>query len=154
MDNMRFGSYEQNNPKEDVQKIKPKRNFVRKMMYGVIFLCVLVIISFLVFYIKTSNSSILNKINGNTSYSALFLSNGQVYFGKIVSKDSSEIIVKDVFYLQSNNNSGVGGFVLLKLSNELHGPEDSMFINKDHILFYENLREDSKVVESIKNFKN
>ena len=154
MDNMRFGSYEQNNPKEDVQKIKPKRNFVRKMMYGVIFLCVLAIISFLVFYIKTSNSSILNKINGNTSYSALFLSNGQVYFGKIVSKDSSEIVVKDVFYLQSNNNSGVGGFVLLKLSNELHGPEDSMFINKDHILFYENLREDSKVVESIKNFKN
>ncbi len=96
----------------------------------------------------------------NGVYSAVFLSNGQVYFGKIKENNSKEIILDNVFYLQSNNQSAVSGqsiqgsqFTLVKLGNELHGPTDELFINKQNVLFYEYLRSDSQVVQSIKNYK-
>ncbi|OGJ01293.1 hypothetical protein A3G98_01560 [Candidatus Nomurabacteria bacterium RIFCSPLOWO2_12_FULL_37_8] len=93
-------------------------------------------------------------------YSAVFLSNGQVYFGKIEENNSKEIILNNVFYLQNSDNSGTAGqsiqgskFTLIKLGNELHGPTDELFINKQNVLFYEYLRTDSQVVQSIKNYK-
>lgn len=94
------------------------------------------------------------------TYSAVFLSNGQVYFGKIKENNSKEIILDDVFYLQSNNQGPISDqpiqssqFTLIKLGNELHGPTDELFINKQNVLFYEHLRSDSHVVKSIKNYK-
>src|SRR3989338_4119876 len=44
--------------------------------------------------------------------------------------------------------------VLIKFGTELHGPEDRMVINRDHILFWEDLKPDSTVVRSITNYKN
>jgi hypothetical protein len=41
---------------------------------------------------------------------------------------------------------------LVKLGNELHGPEDAMRINRDHILFVEDLKADSQVVTAIADF--
>ncbi len=95
----------------------------------------------------------------NDSYSAVFLSNGQVYFGKIEDNNNQEIILNNVFYLQSGSAGPVGEsiqgsqFTLIKLGNELHGPTDELFINKQNVLFYEYLRDDSQVVQSIKNYK-
>ena len=41
---------------------------------------------------------------------------------------------------------------LVKLGNELHGPEDAMYINMDHVLFTEELKEDSRVVDAVKRY--
>jgi len=38
---------------------------------------------------------------------------------------------------------------LVKLGNELHGPEDQMSVNRDQILFIEKLKADSQVVKTI-----
>ncbi|MBU2575853.1 hypothetical protein KKF64_02080, partial [Patescibacteria group bacterium] len=46
-----------------------------------------------------------------------------------------------------------GELSLVKLGNELHGPTDSMFINRDHVLFVEDLKDDSNVVQAIDNYK-
>ena len=93
-------------------------------------------------------------------YSAVFLANGQVYFGKMVSKNDSEFVLSDVFYLQISGDAATTQaqlsqpkFSLIKLGNELHGPTNELYINTSQILFYEKLRNDSKVVESIKNYK-
>jgi hypothetical protein len=93
-------------------------------------------------------------------YSAVFLSNGQVYFGKMTKNNASEIVLSDVFYIQINENGAQAQaqlaqtkFSLIKLGNELHGPTDELFINRSQVVFYEKLRDDSKVVESIKNYK-
>lgn len=89
----------------------------------------------------------------NTDYYAVFLENSQVYFGKIISRSNEEIVLKDVYYLQAgseaNTNLNNQQFTLVKLGQELHGPMDEMFINTKSILFYERLRPNSKVVESI-----
>ncbi len=100
-------------------------------------------------------------------YCAVFLSNNQVYFGKVAINGWKELKITDVYYLQVNTNSEVAtsdslngesdiataGVSLNKLGNELHGPKDEMIINRDHILFIERLKSDSKVVKAIEDFK-
>lgn len=95
-------------------------------------------------------------------YAAVFLVNGQVYFGKFYKKSEDELVMKEVYYLQNANNglssSTSGelpktGFTLVKLGQELHGPEDFMYINKSQVLFYEYLRADSQLVQTIQNYK-
>lgn len=44
-------------------------------------------------------------------------------------------------------------FSLVKLGNELHGPEDKMSINLSQVLFVEDLKVDSKVVEAIRAYE-
>jgi hypothetical protein len=99
-----------------------------------------------------------------------------VYFGKLKSPNSPQVILRDVFYLQlqqspqvtaieSSKEAGAEktdievkqdkgeeakrSFNLLKLGSEVHGPADEMIFNRDHVMFWENLRPDSKVVKSI-----
>lgn len=90
---------------------------------------------------------------------AVFLTNGQVYFGVIQSKDGDRIVLSDIYYLQSdraiNNASNLESqqdIKLVKLGNELHGPEDLMEINWQHVLFIEDLKADSRVVKAIQDF--
>lgn len=89
-------------------------------------------------------------------YQAVFLSNNQVYFCKLTNVNADYVDCTDIYYLQvqqsvqpadSKANPQV---TLAKLGSELHGPEDRMRINRDQILFWENLKDDSKVVETIK----
>jgi len=47
-----------------------------------------------------------------------------------------------------------GELSLVKLGNELHGPTDAMHINRDQILFIEDLKDDSNVFQAITNYKN
>jgi hypothetical protein len=42
---------------------------------------------------------------------------------------------------------------LVKLGEELHGPEDEMVINNEHIIFTERLKADSQVVSAIAEHK-
>ena len=42
---------------------------------------------------------------------------------------------------------------LVKLGNELHGPQDKMEINDAHIIFIESLKQDGRVVEAIARYK-
>ncbi len=97
-------------------------------------------------------------------YQAVFLTNGQVYFGKVANKTSQFVTLTDIYYLQVNRNlqspsengettANTSDLTLVKLGNELHGPQDEMQINRDHILFIENLKDSGKVVQAIENYK-
>lgn len=97
-------------------------------------------------------------------YQAVFFTNGQVYFGKLQQFNSEQLKLTDVYYLQTQNATGEsknpqetstdqGDVQLIKLGNEIHGPEDAMIISKDQVLFYENLKSDGKVAESISKYK-
>jgi hypothetical protein len=87
-------------------------------------------------------------------YQAVFLDNGQVYFGALDDSDKRFYVLTEVFYLQSgvviDQSSNIA---LAKLGNEAHGPEDEMRINVDHILFIEDMRSDSSVVQAIRDYK-
>lgn len=104
---------------------------------------------------------------GSSGYQAVFLTNGQVYFGKLAKKEADYPILTDVYYLrlrqplQEQEKKGEEeeaaslqqNLTLIKLGNELHGPSDEITLNKDHILFIEDLREDSRIVKAIKEYE-
>ncbi len=91
-------------------------------------------------------------------YQAIFMTNGQVYFGKLSNINEKYVQLNNIYYLQvqqsvqpADNKSGDQPKVsLAKLGSELHGPEDEMHISRDQLLFWENLKDDSKVVTAIK----
>ena len=91
-------------------------------------------------------------------YQAVFLTNGQVYFGKVAEMNNKSIKLTNIYYLQvqqsvqpEEKKDGQAQISLAKLGDELHGPEDTMYIAKDQMLFWENLKDSGKVVQAIKN---
>ncbi|HUO50792.1 MAG TPA: hypothetical protein VMU25_04490 [Candidatus Paceibacterota bacterium] len=87
-------------------------------------------------------------------WQAVFLSNDQVYFGKLADVNGQYVALTDVYYLRTASDlEGSGSLNLIKLGGELHGPEDQMFIPKASILFWENMKDSSRVVQSIQSSK-
>lgn len=99
----------------------------------------------------------------SAQYQAVFLTNGQVYFGKYSEINNQYVKLTDIYYLQvqqtvqpkdsSASSSSNQQVSLAKLGGELHGPEDVMFINRDQVLFWENLKNSGKVVQAILNYQ-
>ena len=95
------------------------------------------------------------------TYQAVFLTNGQVYFGKLSNATSDYLTLNDIYYLQVGPQQGSGGtagqsattsqqsITLVKLGQELHGPVDEMHISRSQVLFYEDLKDDGQVVKAI-----
>ncbi len=92
---------------------------------------------------------------------AVFLTNGQTYFGSLNPDDlnGNYVSLNDVYYLersqttdnsdQTATGSAGAGYNLVHLGNELHGPMDKMLISRMQILMIEQLKSDSKVVSAI-----
>lgn len=99
------------------------------------------------------------QISGS-NYQAVFLTSGQVYFGKLQFVDDKFMKLTNVFYIQTASSSATvqssattsGDLQLIKLGNEIHGPQDSMVIARDQVLFFENLKDDGKVAKTIKDY--
>ena len=87
----------------------------------------------------------------SSTYQAIFLTNDQIYFGNLKSASSDYLILSDVYYVKIDQ-SGAGQLVKLGLG-EPHGPKDEMIINQDQVIFWENLRPDSTVVQKIRTMK-
>lgn len=96
---------------------------------------------------------------------AVFLNGGQVYFGKISNVNSRFMRMSDIYYLRVNqtvqpNQANAQGqqasandISLVKLGCELHGPQDSMVINQDQVIFWENLKDDGQVAKAVATYK-
>lgn len=95
-------------------------------------------------------------------YQAVFLDSpdGQVYFGKLDVYNSDLYRLTDIFYVRVEqalqpegvNQTAQPNISLAKLGNELHGPEDAMFISQDKVLYWENLTTDGQVATAIQEF--
>lgn len=98
--------------------------------------------------------------SGSNNWRAVFLSNNQVYFGHFRWLPlTSTITLSDIHYLQAaqplqQGKTDVREVRVIKLGDEIHGPEDKMVILKDNILFWEDLKEESVIVRRIKELQN
>jgi len=98
------------------------------------------------------------KFVDKTKLQAVFLNNGQVYFGKIDKLNQKYMRVANIYYLRVNQQVQPGqqanqnDVSLVKLGCELHGPEDSMLINREQIVFWENLKDDGQVAKAVVEF--
>lgn len=124
----------------------------------ILFILVLLLVAGGLYFFVMNNKT---QDTSEDGYQALFLSNGQVYFGQIQNESKHYVELADVYYLQLSTalqeqqieEGEHPDLSLVKLGSELHGPEDKMYINRDHLLFIEYLKDDSKVMRAIKNHK-
>ena len=103
-------------------------------------------------------------------YQAVFLTNGQVYFGKLQNAEGDYLKLTNIYYLQVDSSIQAGAtqeeqaqaaaaaandsnVQLIKLGNELHGPQDEMQISSEQVLFWENLKGDSRVSQAIADYR-
>jgi hypothetical protein len=111
---------------------------------------------------KTGSQTVASPQSAQASgYVAVFLTNGQVYFGKLSHPGDDYVTLDDIYYLQVGPQQGSATtpvdasstaqqqISLVKLGNELHGPVDEMHISRGQILFYEELKSDGQVVKAI-----
>jgi hypothetical protein len=85
------------------------------------------------------------------AYQAVFLVNDQIYFGHLKNINQDYLILSDVYYVKIDED-GAGQLVKLG-AIEPHGPKDKMIINKDQVLFWENMRFDSQIVKTIQSMQ-
>lgn len=122
---------------------------------------VVVVVMFGMTYLKGGNMLSIGGGSGS-DYQAVFLVNGQVYFGKLSNSTGGFMSLTDVYYLQVSQPlqpaaegaaSQTPDISLVKLGNELHGPTDAMQINRDQVLLIETMKADSNVVKAITEYK-
>ncbi len=135
------------------------------LMVVVLSILVLALILALVFKGGAEKFSEDDLIEQN-KFQAVFLNSqdGQVYFGKLDVYNDDLYYLSDIYYVRvenpvqpegadTNTTQQQANISLAKLGNELHGPEDAMYISKDKVLYWENLKDDGQVVTAIKNYK-
>ena len=101
---------------------------------------------------ETNNAAKNNNLDKveKDKFQSVFLTGGQVYFGKITNITDTQVTLENIYYLRDNSGSDQS---LVKLGSELHGPEDKMFIERKNVQFWENLKPDSQVAKAIADYE-
>ena len=92
-----------------------------------------------------------SKLVDKSRYQAVFINGGQVYFGRITSLNSQYVQLDDIFYLRLSQqvqppdkaSSQANDPILVPLGCELHRPTSAMVINREQIIFWENLKDET-----------
>lgn len=115
----------------------------------------------LAYFLAVGKNSGEAKFVDDDKLQAVFLNGGQVYFGKIEDLNSKYLRMSNIYYLRVNQtvqpdqeNSGqqqsaANDISLVKLGCELHGPQDEMLMNRDQVVFWENLKADGQVAKAV-----
>ena len=86
---------------------------------------------------------------GAARYQAVFLSNGQTYFGRFVDRLGPYVKIENAYYIQQTpageDQPQAPESRLIRRGNELHRPLPYVFIPRTAILFVEDLTPDSAV---------
>jgi hypothetical protein len=86
----------------------------------------------------------------DTTYQAVLLDTGLVYYGKITGMDTDYPVLHDVYYVQQTKDatSNQVNNVLVRRGNEWHGPAMTV-LNSKHIVLVEPVSANSKVAQLI-----
>ena len=95
-----------------------------------------------------------SELNFPTEYQAVFLDNGQVFFGKVSDPGAQYLTLRDVYYVQTlvEQDKKKSANVLVKRGNEWHNP-DFMRINTKHVVVIEPVGPNSRVAQLIREAK-
>lgn len=161
-------------PQPSAKPVAPQTNSILKsfnkptlgsklLVLAIIVAAIAVTLSMAFNVYKSFNTKSLVK---DDKYQAVFLDNGQVYFGRLASVNNDYVRLTDIYYLQveqavqpdqqkpGETAEAQQKISLAKLGNELHGPEDEMFILRAKVVFWENLKDDGQVTKAITEHKN
>lgn len=87
-----------------------------------------------------------------SAYQVVYLNNGQAYFGKLQNTGGDYLVMKSPYTAQSVKDSTSttdATTTLLRVRDQIYGPQDSIAIKSSQVAFWQNLRSDSKVSTAI-----
>lgn len=144
--------------------LSPERSILKKSIIIVVALFVLALIDaqYGMF------SALHSKAQSKGKWQAVFLTNGQVYFGHLSPFGMKFLKLDNVYYIRTvevpmtvaPTLDEEGNSVpqqaqyekrneIVKITEDTHGPEDTLYLPKQQILFWQTLRHDSEVVRLI-----
>jgi len=134
------------------EPIQPHRQFSPSRMHVIIIVIVVLLLGFAIswLYFKGQQRIMTDR------YQAVHLENGQVFFGKLQNTNGKFLTLRDAYYtpLQEVKSDGKSEtpaqLSLIKVGEEVYGPERSVSIALSTVQYWENLRADSKVIDAIK----
>lgn len=115
----------------------------------------------LAYFLAVGKNSGEGKFVDDDKLQAVFLNGGQVYFGKVEDLNSKYLRMSNIYYLRVNQTvqpdqdngtqqqTSANDISLVKLGCELHGPQDEMLINREQVVFWENLKGDGQVAKAV-----
>jgi hypothetical protein len=122
-----------------------------RQKYYILAIIVLVIMCGLAYFLYSKSP--VQKVD-SSRYQVVYLSNGQAYFGKLQNTTGEYLMIKTPYTAQSVQSGDKAAATdntttLLKVSAQVYGPDDSIAIKSSQVLFWQNLRSDSKVSQAI-----
>jgi hypothetical protein len=87
---------------------------------------------------------------GRAEYQAVFLANGQTYFGRYYERIGAYVKIEDVYYLQQTQNADPAKGAdtkLVRRGKELHAPAARMLVPRTAVLFVEDLKDSSAIAQ-------
>ena len=149
-------------PRQEVatqKRSSPNTNKSSKAPWIIAALSLVIALATIGWYLWSSGRTGLASDIDSNKYQAVFLVSGQVYFGRLEEVNDQYVRLREVFYIQSGSTASTDGenpessqdanMRLIKLGDEVHAPEDAMVINRDQVLFFENLKPNGRVVQLI-----
>jgi hypothetical protein len=90
---------------------------------------------------------------GRAEYQAVFLTNGQTYFGRYFDRIGAYAKIEDVYYIQQTQNADpekAPDTRIVRRGGELHAPSPRMLVPKSSVLFVEDLTDSSAIAQFMK----
>ncbi|MDP3947159.1 MAG: hypothetical protein Q8Q41_00515 [bacterium] len=87
----------------------------------------------------------------DNSYSAVLLSSGELYFGRLHSFPS--LSLTDVYLLQRNTSDAQNPVSIAKFTNVYWGPSDRLWLNRADVVWTTRLDAQSQVIKAIRAIK-
>lgn len=129
------------------------------LMNIIVLFGIAILIAAIAFSFTRGGSNSESKYVNTSKYQAVFLNNGQVYFGHIDTLNNNYLRLTNIYYLTQNSSTTAsspttsGDYSLVKLGcQQIHDPYDEMVVNRSQVTFWENLQDSGKVVTSINQF--
>lgn len=135
---------------------KAKRGLQHLGTVALLFATTVLVLSLIAFLMVGKFGTSESKFVDKGKMQAVFLNGGQVYFGNIAALNDNYVGLTNIYYLRVNQQvqpkegeSQQQDISLVKLGCELHGPQDQMLINRDQVVFWENLKDDGQVAKAV-----
>jgi hypothetical protein len=96
----------------------------------------------------------------HSGYQVVYMVSGQAYFGKLKNASGEYLTLHEPYTAQDVTpkeqaapDEQQPSTTLLKVSQQQYGPQDVISLKSDQVLFWQNLRSDSKVIQAINEAK-
>jgi hypothetical protein len=100
-----------------------------------------------IWFVQEANRANLQRID-TSAYQVVYLTNGQAYFGKLQNVGGDYLVMTAPYTAQTVKDS-TSTTTLLRVKDQVYGPQDSIAIKSSQVAFWQNLRSDSKVSQAI-----